>query len=147
MNAVQRQFLVIGGLLALLLAPYFNPLLDSAERRIDGLKNPPGAPARACIRVFCPRTSTRKPFLLIAYVKSPYPEQSITLHLPPGLYLLAGQSFTQSLPPPGAGGYSQVVWRVRAVSEGDFTVEVVAPGIGAAVECIPVWNSICAWGL
>jgi hypothetical protein len=63
---------------------------------------------------------------VVALVNNPDKGQTVTLKLPDGFQLVEGEA-TQSVPISRAGATSQqspVTWRVRAVREGTFTIEV-----------------------
>lgn len=138
MNAAQRQLLLFESLMTVLLAPYFNPWLHLISQRfhdfIERLENP----GEVRVRLFCPRSSLKKPFIIVVYVKAPYREQQATLNLPQGLVLAAGEQFRKRVPPPTEHGYSQVSWKVVARNSGEYEVQADVPGLGLATECVRV---------
>ena len=140
MNTAQRQLLLFGSLMTVLLAPYFNPLRDSAWRRLEDIKNRADALDEARMRVICPRPPfIGKPFLIHVFVKSPYREQTATLYLAPGLSIVAGESVSKPVPQPEKHGYySLVTWKVLATVTGELEVRAEVPGIPTARERIQI---------
>lgn len=118
------------------------PMVDGYRNLllIHGTSEPETASAGR-MRLYCGRASTQKPFSITVYLKSPGPEQTVTLQLPEGLALADNQPAEQRVPPLGEKGYAQVVWRVKASKPGEFAVTVTAPGIGKAEETIRVLES------
>jgi hypothetical protein len=61
---------------------------------------------------------------VVALVSNPQPGQTLTLKLPSGFKLVAGEA-TQKVPAPAAGQQqSPVTWRIQAEEAGTFTIEV-----------------------
>lgn len=86
-----------------------------------------------------PRAFEKKPFPVMAYVKSTDPAQRVTLQLPAGLVLAPGQQAEQLVPAATTpAGYSQVTWKVVAADSGNYQISANAPNIGVAKENVNV---------
>jgi hypothetical protein len=139
MNAAQRQLLLFGSLMSVLLAPYFNPFLDSISKGVAAVESRIISLRGVQLRLFCARPgSTTKPFTISLYVKGADPDQLVTLQLPEGMTLADGQQAERGVPPPGENEYSQVIWKVKACTAGHYRVKVKAPGMGTAVKLVRV---------
>lgn len=90
------------------------------------------------MRLFVPQASLKKPFVATAYVKATDPNQTVTLKLPNGLKLAAGQNAQQPVPPAVPAGYSPVTWKLNATRAGSYIIEADGPGLGAATERVIV---------
>jgi hypothetical protein len=76
-------------------------------------------------------------FTVTALVSKPVSGQKLTLHLPPGLELVAGQSAEQPVPPASGERYSPVTWKVRAKQAGRQTLKITS-STGGLTQTLPV---------
>jgi hypothetical protein len=148
MNAAQRQLLLFGSLMTVLLAPYFNPLLDSLSQGVKVFETkldsaPEVVNRKDGMRIFCPRTSIKKPFVIVVYVRFSERARHVTLVLPDGLTLVPGQQAEQWVVPTGADGYAQLAWKVLASKFGEYDVRAEARDLITATQRIrvgePLW--------
>jgi len=87
------------------------------------------------MRLFvAPRIMEKKPFTVTAYVKSTDANQTVTIKLPQGLTLVAGEKAERSIGKIGPQGFATVTWRVVAPKAGEYKVQTDAPNIGIATE-------------
>jgi hypothetical protein len=66
-----------------------------------------------------------KEFTITAYVDDPLESQALTLELPAGLDMVAGQGkATQAVPPPDDTGHAVIVWKARVGKLGSHDIKI-----------------------
>ena len=63
-------------------------------------------------------------FTLTALVANPQPNEQLTLTLPGGLRLAGSSSATQAVPPGATRDTSTVTWKIRALRDGEYNLQV-----------------------